>query len=694
MNHKSMPAGFARLLATENITVRLDPNAPTAMFDVESRVLTMPNWETSENLRDMLIGHEVAHALFTTGDVVEMCDRVGSDRAIAKDYLNVCEDVRIDRLIQRRYAGLRRDYAIGYREMIEKDFFGVGDSDPNAMPLIDRINCHFKHFDGIRFTAEEQAFVDRLERIETIDEMIEVAHDLYNYAAQQAKDEQEQQQAQQSMAAAGGEGVDEDGPESDAGASAGPEGDSGDDADAGAAGDEGEGTEGSGKANTNGDEPTSDDADTDGGSGVQASKSESPARATTLDRMNRAIAETVSQNTSIQNYRLPDPDLDATIYGYGKILDSAGSVRDDRYSAFARNAGGTVNNLAMLFERKKAAAIAQRTQVAKTGRLDMTALHKYKMTEDIFLRNRLEAKGKNHGMVMYVDWSGSMNDCIAETVQQVLVLAMFCRKANIPFRVYGFTTWMDADRRERPSFAHADQGKTGFAYFGIGNFTLLELFSDRMKRTDFEAMANLLLHCVDNDNRMYYGVPACLRLTGTPLNESIVAGIEIAKRFRKEYRLDVLNTIFLTDGVGGNPFYCKEYVLNDPKTGKVWTGTYGNTDTLLRVYKEIVGGNLIGFFLDSKRSITRDIEYRKDVPNGVEIFKKNRFVQVPHKGYDIYYLMDKNVAVYNGSEKMDELPEDASVTKAINAFKKDLGNRNASRPLLNDFSDRIAREIV
>lgn len=689
MNHKSMPAGFARLLATENITVRLDPNAPTAMFDVEHRVLTMPNWQCSENLRDMLIGHEVAHALFTTGDILDMCDRVGADRAVAKDYLNVCEDVRIDRLIQRRYAGLRRDYAVGYREMIEKDFFGVGDSDPNEMPLIDRINCHFKHFDGIRFTAEEQVFVDRLDRIETIDEMIEVARDLYNYAAEQTKTEREEQD-QQSMAAAGGEGEDEDGPEAEA--SAGTDGDGGDEGDADAAGDEGEGAEGSGEANTNGDEPTSDDVDADGGSGLQASKSDAPARATTLDRMNRAISETVDNSGRISNYRLPKANLDNIIYSFDRILAHTDHGPVSHFDEFSRNARGTVNNLAMLFERKKAAAVARRTQVAKTGRLDMTVLHKYKMTEDIFLRNRVEAKGKNHGMVMYVDWSGSMCDCITETVQQMLVLAMFCRKANIPFRVYGFTTWRPA---AAASFDHAHDGNTGFEYFSIGNFTLLELFSDRMKTTDFARMANLLLRCTDGDNSMYHGVPQCLRLTGTPLNEAIVAGVDIAKRFRADYRLDVLNTIFLTDGVGGNPFYGgRDYVLNDPKTGKVWTGRYGDTNTLLRIYRELVGGNLIGFFLDSKRSITREVEYRKDIPNGTEFFKKNRFVQVPHKGYDTYYLMDKNTAVYTGSEKMDELPENASVTKAINAFKKDLGSRNASRPLLNDFSDRIARESV
>ena len=77
-----------------------------------------------------------------------------------------------------------------------------------------------------------------------------------------------------------------------------------------------------------------------------------------------------------------------------------------------------------------------------------------------------------------------------------------------------------------------------------------------------------------------------------------------------------------------------------------------------------------------------------------ESFKKNNFVQRSHDGYDTYFQMDKKIAVYNGSDSMDSLKADASVTKAINAFKKDLGNRNASRPMLNEFTDRIAREVV
>ena len=56
----SVSSGFAKLLATEDITVLVDSAAPTACFDVESRTLTMPVWPNmSEELTDMLVGHEL-----------------------------------------------------------------------------------------------------------------------------------------------------------------------------------------------------------------------------------------------------------------------------------------------------------------------------------------------------------------------------------------------------------------------------------------------------------------------------------------------------------------------------------------------------------------------------------------------------------------------------------------------------------
>lgn len=123
----SVSSGFAKLLATEDITVKVNSEAPTASFDVESRTLTMPVWENmSEELTDMLVGHEVSHALHTTdpdlaATVARLAAGANVPEHIAMMGLNIVEDVRIDRLIQRRYPGLRRDYAAGYPEMREKN---------------------------------------------------------------------------------------------------------------------------------------------------------------------------------------------------------------------------------------------------------------------------------------------------------------------------------------------------------------------------------------------------------------------------------------------------------------------------------------------------------------------------------------------------------------------------------------------
>ena len=56
---------LARLLAAENISVE-HKDTPTAYFDLKNRVLALPRWkEMSGALYDMLVGHEVAHALWT-----------------------------------------------------------------------------------------------------------------------------------------------------------------------------------------------------------------------------------------------------------------------------------------------------------------------------------------------------------------------------------------------------------------------------------------------------------------------------------------------------------------------------------------------------------------------------------------------------------------------------------------------------
>ena len=148
---------LARLLATENLIVE-HRKTPTASFDVDRRVLTLPNWDkASSTVYDMLVGHEVGHALFTPNE---------DWRSVAdcpKDFVNVIEDARIEKLMKRTYPGLRKSFSGGYKELNDQDFFGTEGEDFNTFSLIDRINLHFKVGASamMPFSIEEQVFVAR-----------------------------------------------------------------------------------------------------------------------------------------------------------------------------------------------------------------------------------------------------------------------------------------------------------------------------------------------------------------------------------------------------------------------------------------------------------------------------------------------------------------------------------------------------
>lgn len=732
--------GFARLLSTENIAVGVDPHAPTASFDVKSRTLTMPNWDCSDRLKDMLIGHECAHAIFTDCQDLEILlkEIFGSVNMVAKDYLNVVEDIRIDRLIQRRYAGLRRDYRAGYAEMRNRDFFGMGEKDPNTLKFIDRLNCHFKGFAGdVTFSTQENVFVHCAENTETFEEVCTLAKAIYDWCKENEGSEEvpeengadEQQgvempsddmnegndRGQGSMpiededgdedGGGSGEGGDEDGDESGAGKT--DDTDDGDSADS---------TNGSGSGDGDGDdtEITDSEEHADG-----CRKTHAPAPATTQRAMDENIAgETTSDPSgmgrvcSLDLPLMKDIHLNKIIIGHKEVIEDGAGLTGAtaKWEEFQKSSKSTVTNLAQMFERKKSAAINQRTQTAKTGRLDMTNLHKYKMTEDIFLRNKVEIKGKNHGIIMYVDWSGSMDGCMTETIAQTAITAMFCKKVGIPFRVYAFST--HTRRKNLEDGMQPEQacwGKSANVGYGedynaramnLHNFSLIELFSDKMKKTDWDRMGSFLM-CI-GDYSMQYSYPRTLWLGGTPLNESIVAAMKVASEFRRANGVDVLNSIWITDGCGGDPFNSCRGIVQQRESGRTWSfdynddGVYG-TDQLFRIYKDVVGGNLIGIFLDDKKSILRNIYYSditSDSSSLQEKFEKDGFLEQDHKGYDTYFLMNKKIAVYTGSDKMEALPDDASPSRVINAFRKDLGRRTMSRPLLNTFTDKIAKEIV
>ena len=98
-----------------------------------------------------------------------------------------------------------------------------------------------------------------------------------------------------------------------------------------------------------------------------------------------------------------------------------------------------VNYLVKEFECKKAADSYSRAATAGLVFLTTTKLHTYKYNEDLFKKVTILPDGKNHGLLFILDWSGSMGNCILDTVKQLYNLIWFCNKCNIPIDVYAFT---------------------------------------------------------------------------------------------------------------------------------------------------------------------------------------------------------------------------------------------------------------
>ena len=87
---------LAKCLATENLIIE-HKKVPTASFDVDRRVLTLPAWDrASEVVYDLLVGHEVGHALYT-----DNIDWTIDYPEVPKDFVNVLEDVRVERLMKK-----------------------------------------------------------------------------------------------------------------------------------------------------------------------------------------------------------------------------------------------------------------------------------------------------------------------------------------------------------------------------------------------------------------------------------------------------------------------------------------------------------------------------------------------------------------------------------------------------------------
>ena len=152
---------------------------------MKRRELGLPIWKDEEmtnNIYDLMVCHEIAHALWTP---LEMMEEVIS-RKLNKGVVNILEDARIEKMVQKKYPGSVGIFNRGYAELGEKNFFDVEGEDISKLTVIDRINLFFKKQKGVTFSDEEKVFVKKTNELETTEDVLALAEEIYKWMEENA----------------------------------------------------------------------------------------------------------------------------------------------------------------------------------------------------------------------------------------------------------------------------------------------------------------------------------------------------------------------------------------------------------------------------------------------------------------------------------------------------------------------------
>ena len=711
---------LAKLLATEDLVVE-HKKVDTAEFNVHTRVLTLPMWEKASNgVIDSLVAHEVGHALYTP-DI-----DWSKDRKVPHGIVNVVEDARIEKLMKRRYAGLAKTFYYGYQELNDNDFFDINNQDLYDFNLADRVNLHFKvgNFVDIPFSDAEKEIVDLVGSTESFDDALDASEVLYKFMKQKMEDAKEAQKQAKEIQTEFGDienGQDEMTEE------------------------ELEETMENGYGGTDQHDPSQDlsveefEDQMEKSGGMSGSET---LDVETMEAFDNAL-KNLSEVSGVENVyvEVPKMKVDKIIIPNEKIHKEIGAYwahEDEEYQKrrveyndyfpedrfekadqdfikFKRSAQKEVSYLVKEFEMKKSADAYARSATARTGVLDTSKLHTYKFNEDLFKKVTVLPDGKNHGLVFILDWSGSMGRVMLDTLKQLYNLIWFCRKVSIPFEVYAFTNDYPIHQDQ---IRHSVYDKKEGVIHVCDTFSLMNLFTHKVNSKTLEyQMKNIFRIATKfNDHHWtHYSVPLGMNLSGTPLNETLIALHEILPQFKTQNKLQKVQCVILTDGEAYQVRYHKEFkhrweegnymgtsyigtncFLRDRKIGSTYQfddSYWGFTDTLLRnLQDKFVDVNFVGIRVlesrDAGAFIRRYCGYQGNkFDQTMKDWKKDKAFSIKTSGYNSYFGINSSSLSENDDFAVND---DATKAQIKRAFVKSLKTKKMNKKILGEFVELVA----
>ncbi len=781
---------LAKLLAAEDLNIIHDSTATTAAFSPESRTLILPAWKDLSKVVYLLFtGHEVGHALFTPvgGRKHPKIPASYVKRSGFQSVINVVEDARIEKKVKRKFPGLRADFTEGYRRLLRSGFFGRIDiAEINDSNLVDRLNMAYKcstNLSGIHFEkGAEKDFFDRGYLLETFEDTVDMAIELYEYMKEEMEDEEEDEDGTDTNPGETGDGEDGEGEPGESHEYEDSEDEEGEE--------EGEGNgKGDSEEDDSDDEDESEsgddsgsskDEDEDGsgniseGSGAggnnddfdPGSETDEATRSNTEDLVDEDAAKTITATTSFDRFNHRNvihptkrilAEFDVKIKEYAKsrsrgcfseIIPEVHSNLHVDCMKYIAKCKPVVSYLVKEFEMKKAADAHRRATTARTGVINVGRLHSYQYNEDIFLKKSVVSDAKNHGLVMFVDFSGSMAGNMEGTIEQLINLVLFCKKVSIPFEVYGFgNAGVSYSRtQEAEGLKHGD--------LVCSPFVLREFISNKLSSREYSLALDYLFfmkaYFGRYGNQGYYSrygdvmlnekpynicLPDHDQLGSTPLDDTIIAAAGVVEDFRNANSVQICNVVFLTDGESNplgeywdsgdnaaknlNSGYDVNVVVRDEKTKKSYNpahGRYGRwsgngmTGFLLSCLAERCSVKIAGFRILAGHTRKAKEELRNFITNSVpdiqtksyndlcayvdgafETMKKEGSASVDIPGYDELFVVrgDSNLKTLDGNI-LDDVDDGAKVADIRKAFRKGAKGKLKTRVMLTKFIDMIA----
>ena len=742
---------LAKLLASENITVS-HQQVKTAYFDLKNRTMVLPIWKDMDgDLYDLLTGHEVGHALNTPEQGWH--DQVASSSKKYKDFLNVIEDARIEKLVKRKFPGLAKSFSRAYASLYERDFFGIKKlGDLNKLNLIDRINLRFKmgaHV-VVEFNDFERDIVREVDNAETWEQVVNIAQRVYDYVKEHEQDKiQNKNDLMDAFAPPQTEDGDSEMESEDSFDEEDDEFRDGDDAsDSDESGEESDLSEQS----SGEDSESTDETEEESGEEETSSKTvnngdsedEDQPHSVTDQIFRQRESELVNASGKVFMFNLPEVNLDNIILPNTEVMNDLEQYFKqqvaDPYRPYGRNGISyetvvqksvrrfnsankkVIMHILKEFEMRKKASEYARTQTARTGELNLNVLHKYKFSNDLFKKITVVPKGKNHGFILFVDMSGSMCDLIRNTIDQTLILVSFCKLANVPVEVYGFSDDAYGNKKLTEMVQSTDRFISDpTTEMRIHNdwFHLKHLIGTSLSPVQYRKAFNML--CVVSSEYVRYGYRnnyvvegefndwdrSGFGLNGTPFIQTLLASREMITRFQRHHQLDVCNVVYLTDGEGGADLSYPQqdsfvfdrnavYYLIDKKSKKKikMESPWAHQKAITQLVADVTGCKHIGFYIGNPKAIKRDMKYligdkTFDEQQAIRSsFNRHNFFTTKNLGYEKYFYV--GLPSDNVTDEKLKITQDMSKNKMAKVFGDNLNSKRTNRLLLSKLAEELA----